>query len=184
MNSSCEDTCRNLPAGEHSAFCPLSYYAERIYMYIADEEPLLAKLRLLQNPEPVDLGVSVIKVRINENLSSPIKREPVKQEAVAKQDKPAANVSSEAKKRGKKASKAMHIQKASKAEKFKGHKDSCMTGKVRHIINTSVDDARYAIRNCDDISVLTAALDRESTDGKRSTLIKMLKTRIRKLEVA
>ncbi|EAU53554.1 hypothetical protein AL013_10420 [Mariprofundus ferrooxydans] len=75
-------------------------YAERIYMDMADAVPLQHKLHALRNLDLED------------------ESEPVKQEAVAvKQDKPSANVSSEAKKRGKKASKAMHIQKASKAEK-------------------------------------------------------------------
>jgi len=65
------------------------------------------------------------------------------------------------------------------------HAPGCIhsrVNRVKWIINTSIDDARQTIRNCDDIKLLTAALGKELNGSKRSTMIKMLESRIRKLE--
>jgi len=53
---------------------------------------------------------------------------------------------------------------------------------ILNICCTSVDDARHAIRICDDIPALWASVVYEEKGQKRTTLIKMLKSKIRKLE--
>lgn len=53
---------------------------------------------------------------------------------------------------------------------------------IINICCTSVDDAKSAIRICDDIPALWACVVYEEKGSNRTTLIRMLKTKIRKLE--
>lgn len=53
---------------------------------------------------------------------------------------------------------------------------------VTWICCTSVDDARTTINNADDIVLLRECIRYEMKHGNRSSMIKMLLARIRKLE--
>ena len=52
---------------------------------------------------------------------------------------------------------------------------------ARHICGTSVDDALIGIKNEENLTVLDAALHYEIQHMRRKTMIKNLKSRIRKL---
>ncbi len=53
---------------------------------------------------------------------------------------------------------------------------------LNRIVNTSVYDATFTIRETDDIKLLRLALQYERLNLKRATLIRALTSRIRKLE--
>lgn len=61
------------------------------------------------------------------------------------------------------------------------HSAGCVTGTVSKIINTSVDDARHTVNNCSHIDVLEQALKREEEGANRTTLVNMIKARLRKV---
>ena len=62
------------------------------------------------------------------------------------------------------------------------HRTSNIQRRIKKICGTSVDDARIDIQNENDLNTLDLCLNYEIRHRKRSTMIRNLKSRIKKLE--
>ena len=67
-------------------------------------------------------------------------------------------------------------------EKIQGNDLIRQIRRVKHICNTSVDDAKIDMQNENDLNVLDLCLSYESQHQSRSTMIRNLKARIKQLK--